>query len=143
MALCLTRYLVENKNVVKGLPDVPGALVLLSPWCDLSDSHEQPGMSPFTNLACDYLAKPTADSPHYGKEAFLGKFGMEFAKSNRYISPASAFVKADFIGFPRTFLSAGNAELLFDQIKSLRDMMQRDIVDGLEYMETPDAVSAF
>jgi hypothetical protein len=66
---------------------------------------------------------------------------MEFAKTNRYISPASQFIKTDFKDFPKTFISCGDAELLFDQIKSLRDLMVRDVGEDLTYIETPDAVS--
>ncbi|KAI5980680.1 hypothetical protein EDD15DRAFT_2346224, partial [Pisolithus albus] len=101
LALALVRYLVEH---------VPPT----------NDSHDTPGSSSLTNTLdfLDDLAK-----------AFLGPHGLGMASCNRYISPASLYpsVVARFNGFPRTFITAGGAERLLDQIRTLKDKMVADM----------------
>ncbi|KII84163.1 hypothetical protein PLICRDRAFT_32564 [Plicaturopsis crispa FD-325 SS-3] len=134
LALALTRYLVENH--ASGLPAPPGALLLLSPWVDLSGHAPE---STRTNLGSDYLGD-TTEPASYPKLAYVGPHGIGAAEFNRYISPAGPHAQARFHGWPRTFVCAGGAEVLRDQIRALRDLMRRDIGDDLTYYEADDAV---
>lgn len=61
--------------------------------------------------------------------------------TNRYISPASIYpgASATFKGYPRTYIVAGGAEKLLDQIRTLRSKMAADGVK-VTYAEFPDAV---
>jgi acetyl esterase/lipase len=142
----LTRYLVENQGM-EGLPAPPGALILLSPWVDLTTSDQIPGSSLYTNLASDYLGLPTSPDKKYARGAFLGPLGMDGAL-NRYISPASVDPRmppVSFVGFPRTLVVSGEAETLVTQIEALVKKMEKDMGPGrdegqVEYYESPDSV---
>ncbi|KAI6034791.1 Alpha/Beta hydrolase protein [Pisolithus marmoratus] len=148
LALALTRYLVENKGTAGvPLPSPPGRLLLVSPWVDLSNSHAIPGSAAFTNdvdvLGSCYASR---ECPPYSELAYLRPFGMGMAFCNRYISPASLspFVQARFEGFPRTFIIAGGAERLLDQIRTLRDKMTQDMgASQVGYYEGMDAIHDF
>jgi acetyl esterase/lipase len=147
LALALTRYLVEYQSVPHiDLPAPPNALILLSPWCDVGTSHDAPESSSF--LKSDVLRNSEGDD---NKEAFLGPHGLGAAEINRYISPASLHpsITLDFKGFPRTFITAGGAELLLDQIRVLKERMVNDLGEGngmhegegkVRYYEAKDAV---
>ncbi|KAI5992829.1 hypothetical protein EDC04DRAFT_2985179 [Pisolithus marmoratus] len=147
-ALALTRYLVENKGRAEvPLPSPLGHLLLVSPWVDLSNSHAIPGSAAFTNdvdvLGSCYAGR---ECPPYSELAYLRPFGMGMAFCNRYISPASLspFVQARFEGFPRTFIIAGGAERLLDQIRTLRDKMTQDMgASQMGYYEGMDAIHDF
>ncbi|KZT24245.1 alpha/beta-hydrolase [Neolentinus lepideus HHB14362 ss-1] len=141
LALSLVRYLVEHRNQpgMDILPP-PGRLVLMSPWVDLSTFHETHDSSFFTCLTSDYL---THTGVHKNVATFVGPFGSGAAEVNPYISPASLHpaLKASFKGFPRTFIAAGGAEILRDQIHVLKDRMVRDLgEETVAYYESPDAV---
>lgn len=151
LALALTRYLVENKNTPNmSLPAPPGHLLLLSPWADLTTSHDWPGSSSHTNTA-DYLEFHDSGRGLYSKHAFLGPFGLGFAIHNRYISPASLFAsdaQAHFGGFPRTFIATGTAERFYDATRTLRKKMAAEMGEGIGegqvmYFEGKDAVHDF
>jgi acetyl esterase/lipase len=139
LGLALTRYLVEyQRNPDINLPARPSALILLSPWCDIGTSHDVP--EPPSWLKSDVDRYKEVD---HGKEAFLGPHGMGAANINRYISPASLHpsMTLHFKGFPRTFISAGGAEILLDQIKVLKERMVKDLGEGnVKYCEAKDAV---
>ena len=134
LALALTRYLVENKNSSKvSLPAPPGHLILLSPWVDLSTSHDWPGSSTISNTA-DYLGFHDSGRSLYSKHAFLGPFGLGFAFHNPYISPTSLFpsdTQAHFVGFPRTFLAIGTAERFYDAARTLGKKMAAEMGEGI------------
>lgn len=147
LALALTRYLVENKNTPKvSLPAPPGHLILLSPWADLTTSHDWPGSSTHSNTA-DYLEFHHSGRGLYSKLAFLGPFGLGFAFHNRYISPASLFPsdsEAHFGGFPRTFIATGTAERMYDATRTLERKMAAEMGEGqVTYCEGKDAVHDF
>ncbi|KAJ6587015.1 Alpha/Beta hydrolase protein [Mycena vulgaris] len=141
LALALVRYLVEHPSPV--LPP-PGALLLLSPWCDLGTSHAYPGSSYFTCRDSDYIALP-ADGSHYSSVAFTGPFGLGAAEVNSYMSPASTYIPIiSFAGFPPTFISAGGAEVLRDSIRTLHQKMAKDMGDAkVRYLEAEDGVHDF
>lgn len=141
LGLALTRYLAEHKGIVPNLPDVPGALVLLSPWADMSGSHSSPASSVYKHSASDYIIIPggpyTPDAPR----AFIEPFGPDFAKQTPYISPASKYLTdVSFDGFPRTFITAGDAEVLLDQIRTLQERMKVQLgEEKVVYFEVKDA----
>ena len=152
LALALTRYLVENQtsSEVK-LPTPPGGMLLLSPWTDLSDSNDQPGSSMFRNGRTDIL---DAGQLVIQAKTFLGPHGPGASKTNRYVSPACKCpsLEINFVGFPRTFIIVGDAEMLLDQIKTLHQRMAKDLGPGdgvgenkgmVRYLEAPDAVHGF
>ncbi|KXN84661.1 Esterase [Leucoagaricus sp. SymC.cos] len=153
LAYALTRYLVEYKGT-PGLPAPPGALLLVSPWADISESHHKlPGGSASTFIASDILGD-VKESLKYPMHAFTGPHGLEAAQINPYISPASLHpdLVVDFKGFPRTFLIAGGAEVLLDQIHTLRDRIVKDLGEGngvsegegrARYHEPPDAIHVY
>ncbi|KIJ67928.1 hypothetical protein HYDPIDRAFT_83502 [Hydnomerulius pinastri MD-312] len=150
LALALTRYLVENRNSTDAsLPAPPGHLLLLSPWTDLSNSHDWPGSSMINNTA-DFLKYHDTGRSLYSKHALLGPFGLGFGHYHRYISPASLHpsAQARFNGFPRTFLAVGTAERFLDPVRTLKKRMTADMGEGdgegqLTYLEAPDAVHDF
>ncbi|KAK7053370.1 hypothetical protein VNI00_003996 [Paramarasmius palmivorus] len=128
LAYALTRYLVEQRGL-SGLPPPPGGLLLFSPYCDVGLSHDHPRFQSVERgiLQADYV--PAHHGMDYPKEAFIGPHGMGAADINSYISPASMhkMMKVDFHGFPKTFICAGEYEILISQIRLLRDRMLRDL----------------
>ncbi|KAA1480091.1 alpha beta-hydrolase [Dentipellis sp. KUC8613] len=168
LALALVRYLVENyknesvdgkengngrvqvdgEQANEQVPAPPGALILLSPWADLSASHHHPGASSFTNARADYLGVAGGPAVRYSVTAFVGPLGLDGARTNRFVSPACAdpaIGQVSFAGWPRTFVVAGEAELLRDQIRALVQRMEGDMGRGsgdgqVEYWEEEGAV---
>ncbi|KAF9501579.1 alpha/beta-hydrolase [Pleurotus eryngii] len=154
LAHALTRYLIEHQNdATVQLPAPPGSLLLLSPWVDLSSSHDR---NPATDSSFRF-----ADSD-YLDGVFIGPHGYGAAETNRYISPAAKnpmIFDSDsregtslFNGFPRTFIVVGGAETLYDQIKTFIDRMVSDLGHGdgvkddegkVAWYEAPDAVHDF
>ena len=70
----------------------------------------------FSNERSDFL--DNSENCVDRKKKFIGPHGLEAGETNRYVSPAYPSLEINFIGFPRTFISAGGAEML-DQIKVL------------------------
>jgi len=151
LALALIRYLTEYKGTTDvPLPGPPGALVLVSPWVDLSMTHDSiPNGSATKFISSDYL--DNADAVPYSKTAFTGLHGMGAAETNPYISPASLHPSliVDFKKFPRTFIVAGGAEVFYDAIKTFKNRMVADLGEGngvkpdegkVRYYEAPDAI---
>ncbi|KAF5316867.1 hypothetical protein D9611_003972 [Ephemerocybe angulata] len=153
LAQALTRYLVENQgsNPDTKVPTPPGALILLSPWSDLSQYHEDmPGGSAFEFANSDYVGERNGGTG-WAKDAFTGPHGRSIADTSPYVSPASLHpgFTISFKGFPRTFINGGGAEVLIDQIRTLRDRMVHDLGEGngvqdgdgrVRYHEAPDGV---
>ncbi|KAJ6543018.1 endoplasmic reticulum protein [Mycena capillaripes] len=147
LALALVRYLVEHP--ASSLPP-PGALLLLSPWADLGNSHDSPGSSVTICAASDLLIPPSTAPPnliHWSARAFTGAFGLGAAETNPYISPASTRIAdkdVSFGAFPRTFISAGGAEVLRDSTRTLHGRMARDMGEAkVRYLEAADSVHDF
>lgn len=158
LAHALVRYLVENQSPSEVanpgptvIPGVPSALILLSPWSDLSNYHENiPGGSAFECVSTDYIG--ARDGSHsWSKDAFVGPHGRAITQTHTYVSPASLHpgFTISFKGFPRTFINAGGIEVLLDQIHTLRDRMVRDLGEGngvqegegrVRYHEAPDGI---
>ncbi|KAF7342560.1 Abhydrolase-3 domain-containing protein [Mycena sanguinolenta] len=146
LAVALVRYLVENP--IAALPP-PGSLLLLSPWVDLGTSHDSPTSSLRAYKDSDFLippSSPPSNMIHYSILAFTGPLGLGAADWNPYISPASKYIAdkdVSFASFPRTFISAGGAEILIDSIRTLHTRMARDMGDRVRYLEAADSVHDF
>ncbi|KAG9221038.1 hypothetical protein CCMSSC00406_0002362 [Pleurotus cornucopiae] len=166
LAHALTRYLIEHQNDANvQLPAPPGSLLLLSPWVDLSSSHDRnPATDSSSRFAdSDYLdVRPGKNNITWSKDVFIGPHGYGAAETNRYISPAAKnpmIFDSDsrkgtslFKGFPRTFIVVGGAEALYDQIKTFIDRMVSELGHGdgvkdgegkVAWYEAPDAVHDF
>jgi acetyl esterase/lipase len=144
IALGLVRYLIESAVESCGnLPPPPSALILLSPWVDIGTSHRSEG-SYLSNRRTDYI-KGTDESHGYIRAGLCSSLGADIANKSKYFSPASRYINTiNFEGFPRTFLSAGGAEMLLSQVETLKRRMEMDIgtskESGLTYHFKPDAV---
>lgn len=151
LAYALTRYLTENQSSADvKLPAAPSALILLSPWLDLGTTTQAiPNGSAKKFLASDYIA--VDGGTDYAKRAFCGPHGLGAADINPYISPASLHpnLVVDFKKFPRTFIVAGGAEVLYDSINIFKDRMIKDLGEGngvepgegkVRYFEAPHGI---
>ena len=141
IALALTRYLVEYKPASLS---PPGSLVLLSPWADISNSHYTPGTS-YDHGKFDIVPLLfTSSCVVWATKSFLGPHGMQAAERSRYISPAcrlSTLEEISFRGFPRSYITAGGAETLLDQIHTLKQRMVNDMGDeAVVYEELKDGI---
>ncbi|KAL5506919.1 hypothetical protein ACEPAH_6375 [Sanghuangporus vaninii] len=139
LVLALTRYLLTYADSLNlGLP---GALVLLSPWVDLTLSHNSPGSSVYTNVHSDFLSPPPEKEPDFASKCLAGPHGIDFL-SSAYISPAyKENTDISFKGFPRSIIVIGGAEIIFDSIRTLEGRLLRDL--GKEKVETYVAEDAF
>ncbi|KAJ8473019.1 hypothetical protein ONZ45_g16453 [Pleurotus djamor] len=139
LALALVRYLVDQQTDPKVASlGLPGSLVLLSPWVDISYSHDiSPATDSSTRFAhCDYIdVRDGHPGITYAKSAFIGPHGRGAAEFNPYISPASRSPSVysplknsgTFKAYPRTFIVAGGAEVLYDQITTFANRMINDL----------------
>ncbi|KAI0636897.1 alpha/beta-hydrolase [Trametes polyzona] len=142
IAFALVRHLVEN--TIEGLPS-PGRVLSLSSWLDLSSSRTTPDASLVRNFATDIFSTARKNRfGGYGIEAYMGKLDREEAKTNRYLSPTSPYIQPDglFRGFPRTFVSAGEAEKILDDSLVAAELLKASGVDVTVDVE-PDAVHDF
>jgi acetyl esterase/lipase len=152
LALALARYLVEQRAElakattsagVRAL-DPPGALMLLSPWCDVGSSHDAPPPPYFART--DIIGNTAGPDAKHAHAAFLGPHGLAAAETNAYISPASKAIAPSFTGFPRTFIACGGVEMLAPSIRTLRERMASDLGEGAQgvtYFEAPDGIHDF
>ena len=145
LAHALVRYLAEYKGTVPSLPDVPSALLLLSPWVDMSGSHHHASSSVYTNRKSDYLSPPPLPNSIDSPRAFIEPFGLGLVFQTPYISPAcKQLTDVRFDGFPRTFIVAGGAEVLIDQIREFARRIKADLgQDKVVYLEVKDAFHDF
>ncbi|KAI9064513.1 alpha/beta-hydrolase [Trametes sanguinea] len=145
LAFALVRHFVEN--AISGIAP-PGALLSLSSWLDLSFSRVAPEDSFIRNSATDIFplgSTPEAQRDSYSVRAYMGPLDREQAKTNPYISPASAHITSTeglFKGFPRTFISAGGAEKILDDSTAAAERLRADGIDVTVDI-VPDAVHDF
>ena len=145
LALALTRYLVSE--TIPGLAP-PTALVLHSPWVDLGPSHVGPNSSLGRFANSDYLGDINTEEPGYAIKVFLHSIPLSERVVEPYISPASKLLpeeaaQSHFVNFPRTFIDAGGAEQILDEIHTLRDRMKSQMGDKVQYVELEDAFHDF
>lgn len=125
LAVALCRYLRDEQ-----VERMPGSLLLLSPWVDVSRSHSGPTGVPnressvYTNQKSDIISASLAFR-NTAVSAFLGDLPARDTYRNPYISPASLQLPIEhggsapdwgFEGFPRRiYISTGSAEISYDQ----------------------------
>ena len=150
LALALTRYLLSNKEQQPELPKIPGSLVLLSPWADLTEQFTPDPQSSLTlNAERDWINSGALSTD---ARVFLGgrPEHIELAYRNPYVSPASPILLGltpdstrtiSFGGFPRTFIDNGSFESFYSQIRHLRDAMMEDLgEESVTYNEVDGAI---
>lgn len=156
LVLALTRYLLSYKEQRPELPKVPGALVLLSPWADLTEQFNEnpdPQSSLTRNAKRDWLAPVNGGIVSASAMLFLGgrPEHVDLAYQNPYTSPASPTLLGltpdsptrtiSFKGFPRTFIDSATFESFYDHIRRLRDAMVEDLGEEVvTYNEVDGAV---
>ena len=155
LVLALVRYLLSNKEQHPELPKIPGSLVLLSPWTDLTEQFNEnpvPQSSPALNAERDWLAPINSGIAHTAAKTFLGgrPEHVELAYRNPYISPASPILLGltpdspirtiSFKGFPRTFIDNGRFESFYDQIRNLGNAMVEDLGEEVVTYNEVDGV---
>ncbi|KAI0635585.1 alpha/beta-hydrolase [Trametes polyzona] len=154
LAFALARYLAVLPEP-RALPQA-GALLLLSPTLDWSDSYaSEPGCAFRTNVRSDYVAAVMRCG--YTPRALLGPAAtdrsltatLDAAAKNLWISPGarggvSAWTPGAFAGMPHTLLFAGGAEMTLDGMRAGRARLVADNgEDRVEYVEMPDAAHDF
>ncbi|KAI0699894.1 Alpha/Beta hydrolase protein [Cerioporus squamosus] len=128
IALALVRHLVESR-----LPDLPppGRFVVCSAWLDIFETRKaDPDSSHNRNSKSDMLGVSVV----YSRSAYLGALDSDSAeaKTNRYVAPGSVpdeLARGSYIGFPRTYVSAGDAEYIYTDSVVLADRMEADGVE--------------
>jgi acetyl esterase/lipase len=144
LALAVVRYIVREKI---GALAVPGALLLLSPTAEWEVTHTGPKASMTTNASSDFCNIFLLSG--YTARSLLGSsLPSTFIATSPYISPSSLSLPSSalpglFAGFPRTYISAGGAEVCLDMYRTLRERMERDIGSGLVYDEEPEGTHDF
>ena len=147
LSVALVRYLLERKAAGDAdIPDVPSAMLLLSPWVDLEVREHAPSSSTVRNIPSDYL-NIIGDDFIRATALVLGARPLSYAASNPYISPASqspAMGTVSFAGYPRTLIVCGGAETLQDQSHILHKKMVADLGgEKVRLVEYPDAIHDF
>ena len=117
LALALTLKLREN-----GL-ETPNALVLMSPWADMTGS----GLSRTLNYKKDPMfGKRAGDEGANDKR----KPGNPYAKNANLYDIHLSPVYAEFTGFPPMLIQVGDWEMLFDDAQSVMDNAYKAGVDA-------------
>lgn len=127
LALALCRYLRDEGP---SIAEQPGALLLMSPWVDVSRSHSGPTGAPnldstvYLNQDSDIISNMLAFR-NTAVSAFLGDLPARETYRNPYISPVSLQLPLErggegphwgFHGFPKKiYITTGSAEISYDQ----------------------------
>lgn len=85
---------------------LPGAVIAFSPWLDM----EHVGQTLQTNAATDALV---------GKAILEAMSGMFLGEKGSRTNPLANPLKADYRGFPRLYVNAGEVETLLDNAQDL------------------------
>ena len=125
LALALCRYLRDEE-----VERMPGALLLLSPWADVSRSHSGPTGAPnlmssvYMNKNSDIIS-PSLAFRNTAVSAFLGNLAARETYRNPYLSSISLQLAPEkggkpphwgFEGFPKhIYITSGSAEISHDQ----------------------------
>ena len=138
LALGLIRALRDHPSL--GLR-LPAALIIASPAVDWGRSGFGPHSSLMTCWYTDYIHAVVGPYPIM---AVLGSLPAIEASTNPYISPASlrlAKPEGMFKDFPQTYIVVGDAEMLLDETRVIRDRMIADIgKEKVTYREVIDGV---
>ena len=146
LALALTRYLLSNKKRQPTLPEIPSALILLSPWKDVGDMFiDEPGPSSSLtfNAERDWVSPVNSGMARICAQMFVGgrPEHIELAYRNPYISPGNPILLGltpdsptrtiSFKGFPKMFIDNARFETLYDQILRLGEAAVEDLGTGM------------
>lgn len=147
LSLALSRYLRDRRMAGDtDIPELPGGMLLISPWVELPVSTSGPHSSAIRNRNSDFV---DVISKSYNRctQTFLGNISFSASASNPYLSPASLSPAMDaisFAGFPPAYILAGGAEGLLDSIRVLRKRMAADLgEEAVKYVEFPDSIHVF
>lgn len=138
-AFDLGRYIATA--ALPALP-CPGGLFLQSPQTDWGPSHTHSESSMLRNRSSDWIDDFECG---YCFNAIRGALPASDASQNAWISPASLDLPVQvglFTGMPPTLILAGDAEIAFDAMVTVRDRMQADGVE-VEFIVVPDAPHIF
>ncbi|KAJ4470110.1 alpha/beta-hydrolase [Lentinula aciculospora] len=134
ITVALTRHLIHNK--IEGIPP-PSNILLLSPSLEWLFTHTGPQSSVERNKDVDYCA---LFYQGYVAQAIVGNLPENWIRTNPWIGPASLDIEDStgwYTGFPRTCISAGDAEMQLDSIGTFRARLIRDIgEEKVTYIET-------
>ncbi len=124
---------------------MPGALLLMSPWVDVSRSHSGPTGAPnldstvYTNQNSDIISSMLAFR-NTAVSAFLGDLPARETYRNPYISPVSLQLPLErggsgphygFHGFPKKiYITSGSAEISYDQHMTLAHRLAAGTLKG-------------
>ncbi|KZT40813.1 alpha/beta-hydrolase [Sistotremastrum suecicum HHB10207 ss-3] len=143
LAINLARYLVRNPEC--GLKP-PGGVIAQCPWADMGTSQRGPGTSSEKNLESDFMVRET----YVAAKAFVAPRSWEAvnASPDPYLMPGSKYISAEraqgiFEGFPKTFVTAGGGEILYDGIVTMVERMKADMGERVTFYEGKDAVHVF
>ncbi|EIM79540.1 alpha/beta-hydrolase [Stereum hirsutum FP-91666 SS1] len=145
LAYALARYM-SAKEYGHELPR-PGAVLLLSPTVDWTDTHTGPESSMQRNTRTDFVH--SIFTSRYTYNALRGNLPSSEIATNSWISPASLKLKDSdtrgiFEGFPRTLIVSGALEMTLDPMRTLRDRMVADMGgNAVRYMEVPESTHDF
>ncbi|KAH7910187.1 hypothetical protein BJ138DRAFT_1173294 [Hygrophoropsis aurantiaca] len=96
LALAFMGYLVESQNEPENLLPPPlGGMVLMSPWTDMSASHETPDSSILSFIGSNTLGTDLSGSKNYPEIAFLGALGNKAAEFNYFLHLSSIRMSVD------------------------------------------------
>lgn len=165
LALALVRYLVDyqpqasarsngNSGAVatsakdREFPGLPGGVLLMSPATNLSGTPARPGTSYHANASSDFITVDGSGNPGFRNVFLAGPLGVSGLYTNLYLSPSAPDANtpkyADggrgFANWPKTFLSAGDAELILTMIRDLEKLMKAEMGERLVYLEAEDSV---
>lgn len=150
LSLALVRYLLELGRTpdISGAPPIPSGLLLISPWCDLGTSHETPTGSYKANLESDFILPQDGGMLLHARKHFIKDLGFPHAgDSNPYLSPGSAhpdLLGITFKGFPKTLITCGGGETLYDMIYTLKNKMVGELGEKwVKFVEGKDAPHDF
>ncbi|KZV89535.1 alpha/beta-hydrolase [Exidia glandulosa HHB12029] len=143
LALNLVTYLVHSQ-----LADLapPGALLMLSPTADWACTHDNdPASSMTRNYYSDYIHRVL--DCRYSARALRGTLSETELASNAYLSPGSLKLQNErgyFSNFPPTCIVAGEAEVMLDPMRMLRDRLVADnSAESVIYQEYANAPHAW
>ncbi|WP_064581050.1 alpha/beta hydrolase fold domain-containing protein [Streptobacillus moniliformis] len=112
--------LLKRRDEKRRLPD---AVVLLSPFLDISNTLE----SRKTNVKTDLLIGSSVENYDLSKLLKDNEyFKYEKDKKHPYISP----VFGDFNGFPPTYIEVNNGELLYDDSKIVKEKLDSENIEN-------------
>jgi len=117
LAFALLKYIHEHKDL---FPSVPAAILLWSPWVDLTNANTPHVLTQMTNFHSDYI--PTT-FPQWGSINYIG----HRTPGDPYISPTYNTFVAE--GTP-LFVQAGSSELLYDECKDFVEKMRDEEKNG-------------